>query len=242
MARVIINGDDFGMTESCSEAILQALSRKLITHTSIVANGGFFDEAVELARQNAFTDRIGIHFNLTEGEPLTEAICRLPDFVRDGSFCKRFLQAPRPLSVAEQEAIYAELSAQIRKAFAAGIPLTHADSHHYIHTFTNVAPIAAAVCKENHIARIRLNRTFDTPEHPRMTKDRIDNSFWREQGFLTTAFFGRLSDFIDTAVPDDTEIMVHPDFDRDGNLIDRARFTDGIPVGVPLVPPKLPEN
>ena len=234
MTRIIINGDDFGMTESCTGAIAAAFGRRLITDTTMTANGAVFVEAAALARKEGFSDRIGIHFNLTEGEPLTKGICAITDFVKGGSFHKGYTSAPRPLNDEECEAVYAELSAQIMRIRSAGIRITHADSHHYVHSFAHLAPIAARVCREHGIDRIRLNRTIDTPAHPAHTENRIDNRYWRENGFVTSAHFGRLSDCFETAIPDCTEILVHPDFDKDGRLIDRTAVVDGYPDGEPL--------
>ena len=234
MSRLIINGDDLGMNERCSQAIAKAFALGLITHTSAMAGGEYFDRAVETAKEHGFSDRIGIHFNLTEGRPLTAAIADVACFVKDGCFRKGFTDAPRPLSEREREAVAEELSAQAQRLIEAGIAVSHADSHHYIHTFSALAPPVAQVCRAYGIKRIRLNRTFDTPSRPRITADRIDNSFWREHGFITTELFGRMSDVAGSEVPDDLEIMVHPDLDRLNRLIDREGMKDGYPVGTPL--------
>ncbi len=230
---MIINGDDFGMNGRCSRAIAQAMREGLITDTTMMANGAYFDEAVTLAHEQGFCDRIGIHFNLTEGAPLTDGIGKLHDFVRGGMFHKGYSRRPHPLIDEERELIYCELSAQVERLERAGITLTHADSHHYIHNFTYLAPIVAQVCREHGIRKVRLNRTFDTPALPCITENRIHNAWWREQGFVTTEHFGRLSDIGDAALAS-LEIMVHPDFDRNGVLIDRTGIKDGLPVGVPL--------
>ena len=41
---------------------------------------------------------------------------------------------------------------------AAGIKINHADSHHHIHTGVFIAPIAARVCREKGIDKMRLHR------------------------------------------------------------------------------------
>ena len=239
MDRIIINGDDYGMNERVSRAIAQAFREGLITHTTMLANGAYFDAAIRLAREEGFFDRIGVHFNLTEGEPLTGDIGMIDDFVTDGRFNKRYLSCPRPLSPVEREAVFAELSAQAVRLERAGIRVTHADSHHYIHTLTEIAPIVAELCARRGIRRVRLNRTFDTAERPRVTEGRVDNGFWRE-GFDTTERFGRLSDVRD-GIPAGTEVMVHPDFDRGGALIDRIGMRDGYPTGENLFCPPIIE-
>lgn len=234
MKRVIINGDDFGMNERCSAAIARAFRLGLITDTTMMANGGFFEQAVALAAEEGFSDRIGIHFNLTEGKPLTREITGFSAFVDNGCFHKAFLMDARPLSDAEKEAVLLELNAQAARLERAGIRITHADSHHYTHNDVRIAPLAAQVCRERGIGRIRLHRTFDTLSHPSSARNRVDNGWWREQGFVTPAQFGRLSDIEEAEIPDLTEIMVHPDFDKAGNLIDRIGMSDGYPTGQPL--------
>ena len=67
----MINGDDFGMTESCTKAICLALKKGLITHTTMLANGACFEAAVTLAHEQGIIDKIGWHIDLTEGKPLT---------------------------------------------------------------------------------------------------------------------------------------------------------------------------
>ena len=234
MPRVTINGDDFGMNESCTKAILRALREGLITDTTMMANGSFFDEAVRMAKEFGLTDRIGVHFNLTEGRPLTDGITRAPLFVKNGVFHRAFLQQPRELNEAERKAVFAELYAQAERIRDAGIAITHADSHHYLHTYQTLAPIFAEVCRQCGIDSIRLNRTLDTPAHPRVTDGRIDNRFWREQGLRTAEHFGRYPDLLDLEIPDRTEILVHPDLDKGGRLIDRTAVVDGCPSGMLL--------
>lgn len=228
MKRVMVNGDDYGLNERCSRAIAQALDDGLITDTTMIANGDYFDGAVRLAREQGFSDRIGVHFNLTEGEPLTEDIRSIPDFVAGGRFRKDYLRAPRPLSEAEREAVYAELTAQIERIMQAGIGVTHADAHHYIHNCPALAPIVVQVCRAHGVDRVRLQRNIGGA-----AGFEENNRFWRGQGFLTTTYFGRMSD-LEGEIPDRVEIMVHPDFDRHGRLIDRSGFEDGCAVGGPL--------
>lgn len=230
---VIINADDFGMNASCSRAIAEAFKKGLVTDTTMMATGDHFDEAVILAKEQGFSDRIGIHFNLTEGVPLTEDICRLADFVRDGRFCKGY-DRNKPLDDREEQAIRTELGAQVARLKNAGIGITHADSHHYLHNAPYLAPIFVRVCKEHGIEKLRLQRNLGTDESSGI------NAFYREQGFGTTEYFGRLRDIEKSDIPDNTEILVHPDFDRDGRLIDRRGMEGGYPVGVPL--PDLKER
>lgn len=228
---VIINGDDFGMNERCSRAIAQAFALKLITDATVMANGAYAAEAAALARQKGFFDRLGIHFNLTEGVPLTKDICRYPDFVRNGRFHKQY-DWQQPLSPGEQDAVCLELSAQAKRLEQLGIALTHADSHHYVHTARYMLPLVLCVCRAHGITKIRLCRNLgegvDAPYAAAVNEE------IRRQGFVTTAYFASLRRLGGTAVADNTELLVHPDYDRNGVLIDRAGTKDDIPFGAAL--------
>ncbi|MBQ3330678.1 MAG: ChbG/HpnK family deacetylase [Ruminococcus sp.] len=231
MARIIINGDDFGMNERCSRAIAEAFRKGLITDTTAMMNGEWIDEALELARENGFDDRIGIHLNLTEGKPLTEKICRFSDFVADGSFNKQAMKLNRELTAAEEEAVYAELAEQIRRLEKAGIVITHADSHHYVHNSLYLLPVVKRVCKDRGIAKLRLRRDLCALDAVKAFDTAVYNVSLRESGFITTEHFGRPEDIAGRDIPDGAELLVHPDYDRDGILIDRRGIADGYPVG-----------
>ncbi|MBQ1453116.1 MAG: ChbG/HpnK family deacetylase [Ruminococcus sp.] len=86
--QIIINADDYGLNERNSKAIAQAFENGLITNTTVLANGEYLDEALALAREKNFFDKLGVHLNLTEGEPLTEDIKSCPRFVSGGVFNK----------------------------------------------------------------------------------------------------------------------------------------------------------
>ena len=219
---VIVNADDFGMNESCSRAICEAFRLGLVTDTTMMANVRYFDEAVRLAKENGFFDKIGIHLNMTEGEPLTEEIKAFPEYVREPT---------REL----ESAVYAELRAQIEKLRDAGIAITHADSHHYVHTTESVIDVAVKVLKEYSIRKVRLR--LNLGDVPDTEKSEVINQRLRNEGFVTVKHFVKLAHTKQSGIPDNTEILVHPDYDRYGRLIDRRGVENGCPVGEPI--PKL---
>lgn len=234
MARIIVNGDDLGMNGSCSAAIAGAFELGLITDSTAMANGEYLDEALELARTSGFERSIGIHLNLTEGRPLTEGICSLEAFVTDGCFNKRAVSLSRGLSPEEGLAVYAELTAQVLRLKEAGIAITHADSHHYIHNLPYLAPVFEQVCREQGITKLRLRRDLNRADKARAAEIKAYNDGLRSSGFITTAHFGKLTDIAGAELPDRTEILVHPDLDRDGRLIDRTGVSGGFPTGEPI--------
>ena len=67
--KVIINADDFGMSESVNEAITEGFNNGIITSTSIMPNMPAFDDAVQ---KLSCVQGIGlaVHLNIVEGKAL----------------------------------------------------------------------------------------------------------------------------------------------------------------------------
>lgn len=236
MINVIINADDFGLNQSCTRAICKAFQKGIITDTTMVANGTAFDEAVEDIRKYNLEDKIGIHFNLTEGKPLTEMITAMPAFVKNGVFHGKINRA-KCLSKVEKNAVYKELSAQIQKLEQAGIAVNHADSHHHIHTGIFIAPIFAQVCREHGIKKVRLHRNIgDISIIKRFLKSSY-NIWLHMKKFDTTVYFGAMQDVETVGLKNNLEIMVHPEFDKEGNLIDKYVEKDRFNIGKQLALP-----
>lgn len=142
MRRLIVNADDFGFTAGINRAIVEAHTRGIVTSSTLMANGHAFDDAVRLAKT---VPRLGIgcHIVLIDGEPVLDS-SRLPTLTsthgqttefRDGlkSFAARAFVGR--LSAA---AIEAEATAQIRRIQAAGISVSHVDTHKHTHLFPAV--------------------------------------------------------------------------------------------------------
>ncbi|PYV93500.1 MAG: hopanoid biosynthesis associated protein HpnK, partial [Acidobacteria bacterium] len=81
MKRLIVNADDFGLTEKVNQAIIQGHLEGIITSASLLATGAAFESAVTLARQHPKLG-VGVHLNLTEGMPVSEP-ARIPSLVTE---------------------------------------------------------------------------------------------------------------------------------------------------------------
>jgi chitin disaccharide deacetylase len=150
--RLIINADDFGFTRGVNRAIIEAHTRGVVTSCTLMANGPAFVEAVELAKTVPRLS-VGCHVVLIDGEPVlsAERISSLtarspaPRF-RDG------LKTFAACAIAghmDAGQIAAEAEAQIRRIQAAGIVVSHFDTHKHTHLFPKILrPLvrAAAAC------------------------------------------------------------------------------------------------
>jgi len=157
--KLIVNADDFGLTEKVNQAIIKGHQQGIITSTSLLANGIAFDSAVALAKQ--FTSLgVGVHINLTEGVPLSAPL-GLQGLVNPaGSFRLKPVPLARCLlsGAIKPSSLEVEMRAQIERLLAAGIRPTHVDSHKHIHLFPAIFRVLMKLAVEYGINGIRCVR------------------------------------------------------------------------------------
>jgi len=128
---LIIHGNDLGMSHSVNRATFEALERGWITSASILVPCPWFPEAAAWGRAHPDAD-LGIHLDLNSEwtsfrwGPISgrDAVPSLVD--KDGYLPLLETDVVRNAQPAQVER---ELRAQIDKAAAAGVRLTHLDSH-----------------------------------------------------------------------------------------------------------------
>jgi chitin disaccharide deacetylase len=221
-AAVVINADDLGLSSATDRAILESFGANLITSASLMTNMPAFEDAVALVRGAHLDDRIGVHLNLTDGRPLTEPIRHLPGLCDPtGSLLRRRGSVWR-LSREEAAAIELELSAQVAAALEAGLTPSHLDSHHHVHTQWPIASIVLRIAAAHRIPMIRLARNCGPmAAGPRQLYKSVLNRRLRRHGMAGTRYFGSAADAATLVEPSGpVEIMVHPQFDGSGRLID----------------------
>ncbi|MEN6316039.1 MAG: ChbG/HpnK family deacetylase [Clostridiaceae bacterium] len=224
---LIINGDDFGLTKSCTLAIAEAFKQGKITSTTMCANGAYFKDAVKLAEENSLQNRIGIHINLTEGKPLTEPISHDSFFCCADGFFHGQIDRRKKLAKEQNLNVFREVAAQIDKLISNGIEITHVDSHHHIHTAPNLTDIILQVMKEYNLQKLRISRNIgDIQIHKKLLKD-LFNLRLKLKGYKSIELFGSLNDIKHEINEDKSlELMVHPDFNCNNELIDRVNYDD----------------
>jgi len=156
---LIVNADDFGLTEAVNRGIVRAHREGIVTSASLMACGGAFDHAVELARQNPKLG-IGVHLTLTQERPVCDP-ASVPSLAPDGESFPRavFTVVRRYMRGAlSAEEIAHELDAQVRRVIDSGLRVTHFDGHQHIHVLPDVLEIAAAVAERHGIEAVRRPR------------------------------------------------------------------------------------
>lgn len=128
---LIIHADDLGMAHSVNRASFEALERGWITSASVMVPTPWFPEVARFARTHPEAD-LGIHLTLNSEwtdyrwGPLTPR-ANVPSLVDEQGY---FPLVEEPVvAKARPEEIEKELRAQIDRARAAGISISHLDSH-----------------------------------------------------------------------------------------------------------------
>lgn len=175
---LIVNGDDFGRSQSVNDGIAEAFRRGILTSASIVAMGAEFESAVALAKQLDGLG-VGIHLVLDEHPPALPP-SEIPSLVtKDGQFRPRGQQfAKMVVNSRMQDDVLREWDAQISKVLAAGIKLDHIDGHGHCHAHPRVARAVVALAERYSIRHIRLP---------------VESLVWRSERASVSRFIGKVA-------------------------------------------------
>ena len=142
--RLIVNADDFGLSEPINQGVIAAHVGGIVTSASLMVNGPAFEHAVALARAHPTLD-VGVHLTLTELAPIAppDSVRSLLGkdlrFVRHAiDFARRYVRGAISL-----DEVRSELAAQLELARARGLAISHVDSHQHVHALPGIAKIVA---------------------------------------------------------------------------------------------------
>ncbi len=151
---VVAHQDDVGMCHGANVAFAKLAGAGFITSGSVMVPCPWFEEIAEGARENPAWD-LGVHLTLTSEwrhyrwRPLTDASDKAGLCDADGYMWR---SAKDVRANAVPAAVDIELRAQIDRALAAGIDMTHLDCH-----------MGTALCPEFADIYIQLGQDYDVP-------------------------------------------------------------------------------
>jgi len=226
-----INADDFGLKQSVNKAVIEAFDKEYINSTTLMANMPAFDDAIYLIHEHDLISKTGVHLVLTEGTPLTDKI-KSVDFLFNGKVKLKdhLLKSYFSLNKIQEELIFNEFCTQIKRIQLKGINITHIDTHHHVHEFYCILKIIMKVKKLYNIPFIRiLNNTEDSTRAYKQYYRWLINTYIKINKANFSDIFGNQTDlllrFKKKPIFNDKEkieIMVHPDYDNEGKLIDKV--------------------
>ena len=223
--KLIVNADDFGLSSTVNDAIVRAFEMGIIERATAIANAPFFAEACQLARDHDFHNRIGIHFNITEGLPISAQMVQVPLFCSPGGRLIFQRNTRTFFSTREMNAILAECECQIIRFHKHGLHPTHLDSHHHVHTEWSVFRTIEPLLRKHGFSSVRVSRNIGTCSVPKKAYKKIFNSYLKRSGWTSAEYFGDYTDLLNcgtSKLPDNSvvEVMVHPTSNSNGVLID----------------------
>ncbi len=167
---LIVNADDYGLSAGVNAGVLAAHRAGLVTSATLMANMPAAAEAVAAAPP---TLALGLHLNLTTGEPCAGA-ARVPSLV-DGS--GRFLRLDRLLLRLSRRAVRLrdlerEIAAQLERALALGARLDHLDGHHHVHVYPAIGRIALRLAAAYGVGAVRCPLEIGSGTRQEAVRDR----------------------------------------------------------------------
>ncbi|HEY1789140.1 MAG TPA: hopanoid biosynthesis-associated protein HpnK [Verrucomicrobiae bacterium] len=132
--RLIVNADDFGLSQSVNQAVVRAHREGILTSASLMVNEAGFAEAIALAKENPNLG-LGLHLTLLQGHS-TLPPERIPGLVNSRG---EFSNSPVGVGMAYffrrslREQLRAEIRAQFGKFYSTGLPLDHVNGHLHLH-------------------------------------------------------------------------------------------------------------
>ncbi|HMA43715.1 MAG TPA: ChbG/HpnK family deacetylase [Gemmatimonadales bacterium] len=245
--RLVINADDFGLSEGTNRGIRDAHLAGVVTAASLLVNAPGFEAAVRAAHEMPALS-VGLHLNLTMGQPVSS-----PDVVP--TLCDSRNRRLYPLSHLIRRALAGkidgsevarECAAQLERLRATGLRITHLDGHQHTHVLPGVwgpvvdtarqagvetvriplePPVGIAWRPMAALAQILIAASYRVasggaarPVHQRHFR-----------GFALTGrrdFTARLLALLDSLEPGTTELMVHPGY-TDAGLAGWVDYTAG---------------
>lgn len=171
--RLIVNADDFGLSNSVNQAVIRAHREGILTSASLMVNEPGFAEAVQLAGENPRLG-VGLHLTLLHGHS-TLSPDKIPGLVNSR---EEFSNSPVGVGMSYffrgglRGQLRAEIHAQFEKFRSTGLPLDHVNGHLHLH----LHPVIFKMLMEDaEVLGIR---------HFRFTRDCLERSRRMSSGYL----------------------------------------------------------
>lgn len=220
---IIATADDLGLKSSVNKAILFCFEQGYVNSASFLTSTDFFEETLALLHSNPVINNVGVHVNFASGKPVTDFKHR--EFLDEqGNWdLKKTNRKIYFLSTETKAAFVKEIYAQIDKAIAAHVPVIHLDSHYHLHTLPCFWKLFLHVAKRYKL-KLRLAQTYNEDNYIKYLYRKRINNIVKAGNNQYAEYFESVRYFLKKINIGEreglTEVMLHPDFDKQGNLID----------------------
>ncbi|MGH9185585.1 MAG: carbohydrate deacetylase [Acidimicrobiales bacterium] len=157
---LIVNADDYGLTEGVSRGILRAAKEGIVTSTSVLAVAPAFERTVGWLDGSGLG--VGVHLAVVGEDPPVLSAAEIPTLVdRRGAFSSSWRQfLPRVAARrVDLDDLRREFAAQIARVQEAGVALTHLDTHQHVHLWPTVGGVVLEVAAAAGLSAVRIIRS-----------------------------------------------------------------------------------
>jgi chitin disaccharide deacetylase len=157
---LIVNADDYGLTEGISRGILHGHREGIVTSTSAMPLGPAYPK---VAKWLADEDELGVGVHLAavgEDPPLLSAR-EIPSLVgRRGHLCETYGEfiARALTGRINAEELRLEFTAQLETVLELGVPITHLDAHQHLQLWPSVCSVVIELATRFDIPAVRVPR------------------------------------------------------------------------------------
>lgn len=244
--KIILNADDLGLSLGVNKAIFKAHHEGYLSHASLMANGDFFEDALQNVIRKSPDLKVGLHINLTCCRALTgSSAITGQNGILNNNFVKILFKRKDKKTLT---ALENEIEAQLLKIKNSGVQISHIDGHEHIHIIPSINKIVRKLAQKYYSVRIReINESFaETFKHNLRTASPANIIKLFLLKFLSlfnenrheTAFYSILNtceingknlfSYLENTKSQQVEVMLHPglrEFDTGKSLLD-ARFQE----------------
>lgn len=210
MKKIVINADDYGLSEGICKAINSLFEINAISSTSLMLAAPNAVTTIKKWLSDDFIDKMGVHLQLTSGIPLSPTK-NIPSLIHKNTFRNPCQGSPVVPSEVELE-----WRLQINKAIKLiGDTPKHLDSHHGVHRIPSLFPIYIKLANEYNIP-VRGAVSGEIREE--IIKNHLNSSVailrnWTGKNLNSTSLIEQLIELKQKEVSENViEIISHPGF------------------------------
>ncbi|MCK6264405.1 carbohydrate deacetylase [Vibrio sp. ZSDE26] len=221
--KLIMNADDFGLTQGVNNAIASCFKAGIVKSTTIMMNQEAIDHAARLYHQGLIPE-VGLHFTVTTGKPILSPKL-VPSLVdENGNFHDKSVLIHKT-DICEHE-VYQELAAQYQSAIDAGFNINHIDSHHFGGVYPALKSAFVRFANEIKLPVRRIDNIVAGQQGLNVvTPDIFDMRFF-DSGATAESLKQYLLEHKQNYPSGVVEFMCHPSVEHDQALPSLSGYTD----------------
>ena len=157
---LIVNADDYGLTQGISEGILRGHRDGIITSTSVLAIGPAYDKVAPFLADHPKLG-VGVHLAAVGEDPPLLSRSEVPTlFDRRGRLFETF----GPFLIrcvagrVDPDDVRREFTAQLLHVQELGLPITHLDAHQHLHLWPSICKVVLDLARRFEIPAVRVPR------------------------------------------------------------------------------------